>query len=122
MVVKAEMVCRASKLVGLPVINPENESIGEIADVVIELNDGDVAYAVLHFRDWFKDKLFAVPWSELTVKHAEGGHRLLVLDTTRERLKSAPGFDPTDWPDVASNEWREGIDEHYDSSPDEIEA
>lgn len=112
--IRTEMVCRASNLAGIRVRNPEADSIGEIEDVVIELSDGDVAYAVLRFHDWFQNKLFAVPWSELTVAHDEGGRRYLILDTTRERLKNAPGFNPDDWPDVASDEWREEVDAHYD--------
>lgn len=116
--IKTEMVCRASNIVGTPVQNPEEENIGEIDDVVIELGKGDVAYAVLHFRDWFRNKLFAVPWSELTLTHDEAGRRSFILDTTREQLKTAPGFDPDDWPDVASDEWREKVDAHYSPTPD----
>lgn len=115
--IKTEMVCRASNLAGTMVKKPESDDIGEIEDVVIELEDGDVAYAVLRFHDWFQNKLFAVPWAELTVAHDEGGRRYLILDTTRERLKSAPGFNPDNWPDVASNEWREEVDAHYDFTP-----
>lgn len=115
--VRPQLVCRASNIVGVAVKNPEDEDIGEIDDVVIELRDGDVAYAVLCFRDWFREKLFAVPWSELTLNHDEAGRRFFVLDTTRERLKSAPGFDPDDWPDVASDEWREEVDAHYAQAP-----
>lgn len=111
--IKTEMVCRASNIEGIPVQNPEEVNVGEIEEVVIELGTGKIAYAVLRFRDWFRNKLFAVPWAELTLEHDEGGRRCFVLDTTRERLKSAPGFDPMDWPDVASDDWREEVDAHY---------
>jgi hypothetical protein len=112
MKIKIKKILRADHIAGIPVSNPERDDIGEIEDVVIDLEKGDVAYAVLHFHTWFQDKLFAVPWAELSLTHDEHG-RYFVLDTTRERLKSAPGFDPDDWPDVASDEWREEVDAHY---------
>lgn len=107
---------RASNLAGALVRNPADENIGKLEDVVIELADGDVAYAVLHFQDWFHDKLFAVPWAEMTVAHDEALRRYFVLDTTRERLKSAPGFNPDRWPDIASDEWRDEVNSHYDTN------
>lgn len=119
--IKTEMVCRASNIAGIGVKNPEDEDIGEIDDVVIELGSGDVAYAVLSFRGWFQRKLFAVPWVELTLSHDEAGRRHFVLDTTRERLKLAPGFDPDDWPDVASDEWREEVNAHYGATSGAVE-
>ena len=73
--INTEMVCRASNIAGIRVKNPEDDDIGEIDDVVIELGNGDVAYAVLSFRNWFQHKLFAVPWAELTLTHDEAGRR-----------------------------------------------
>lgn len=112
MEIKYTKVLRAQEISGIGVVNPEREDIGEIEDVVIDLESGEIAFAVLHFATWFQDKLFAVPWSELSLRHDHHG-RSFVLDTTRETLKSAPGFDSEDWPDVASDEWREEVDAHY---------
>lgn len=72
---------RASKMAGIPVQNPEQDYTGEIDEVVIDLEAGTIAYAVLRFRSWFRDKLFAIPWKVLT--QDEDGH-YFVLDTTRE--------------------------------------
>ena len=112
MEIRLKKVMQATSIAGIPVMTPEAEDIGEIEDVVIDLEDGEIAYAVLHFQTWFKDKLFAIPWSELSLLHDDRG-RYFVLDTSRETLKSAPGFDPQNWPDVASDEWREEVDAHY---------
>ena len=110
--VKIQRVMRATNIAGVPVQTPEAEEIGEIEDVVIDLEAGEIAYAVLHFQTWFKDKMFAIPWSELSLIHDDTG-RYFVLDTTRDTLKSAPGFDPQNWPDVASDVWRDELDAHY---------
>jgi hypothetical protein len=34
------------------------------------------------------------------------------LDTTREQLISPPGVALDEWPDLASDEWREEVDSH----------
>ncbi len=109
MAIETKKAYRASKIAGIQVRNLEQEKIGVIEDVVIDVEDGDVAYAVLHFQSWFQDKLFAVPWRALTLVLDDDGHHF-ELDTSRERLKSAPGFDTSDWPNVASDDWREQVD------------
>ena len=110
--IKIKKIKRAKDIAGTTVMSPERDDVGKIEDVVIDLESGEIAYAVLHFATWFQDKLFAVPWAELSLTHDDHG-RYFVLDTTRETLKSAPGFDSEDWPDVASDEWREEVDAHY---------
>ena len=96
---------RATNIVGVRVVS-------EIEDVVIDLDNGTIAYAVLHYHTWFRDKLFAIPWSELSLIHDDSG-RYFVLDTTRDTLNSAPGFNPQNWPDNAADVWRDEVDDHY---------
>jgi hypothetical protein len=36
-----------------------------------------------------------------------------ILDTTREKLRAAPGFDKANWPDFADPNWTDKIDDHY---------
>jgi hypothetical protein len=97
------------------VITPSAEDISEIADVVIDLEHGAIACAVRRFHSWFKDKLFAIPWRELSLALDDDGCDF-VLDTTRGPLKSAPGFDSNTRPDVASDEWQKEVDAHYCSA------
>jgi sporulation protein YlmC with PRC-barrel domain len=112
MEISIKKVLRAKHIARISVRSPERDEIGDIEDVVIDLESGTIAYAVLHFYTWFQDKLFAVPWSELSLAHDDKG-RFFILDTTPHALKSAPGFDPKNWPDVASDLWREEVDSHY---------
>jgi hypothetical protein len=44
------------------------------------------------------DKLFAIPWSALTV---DTGERQFVLDIDKKLLDHAPGFDKAHWPNMA---------------------
>jgi sporulation protein YlmC with PRC-barrel domain len=107
----------AAELVGMDVKNPQGENLGKIDDVVFYSN-GQVAYAVLSFGGvlGMGDKLFAIPWSCLetagrTDRTMRDDH--VVLSVDKERLKSAPGFDKSNWPKLADVAWCADVDKYY---------
>jgi len=113
-------VFRATRVTGFPVRNTSGETIGSIEEVVIDLEHNNIAYFALSFGGFLGvgDKLFAIPAKELTLEHDEG-QAYFRLDISVEKLKSAPGFDRRDWPDVADERWREEIDRHYRTQEEE---
>lgn len=122
--VELAQVFRSSDLIGLPVRNQAGKDVGQTADLVVELNSGDVRYVAISFGGFagFGDKLFAVPWKALAFKFGEDD-RHFILDITPEQLEKAPGFDQNNWPDVADPAWSATIDKHYpaaraDAPPD----
>ncbi|HWG11420.1 MAG TPA: PRC-barrel domain-containing protein [Rhodanobacteraceae bacterium] len=90
----------ASTLIGADVKNPQDESLGELKDVMISTTSGKIAFGVLSFGGMLGmgNKLFAVPWEAFRV---DGGNERVVLDVPKERLKDAPGFDKDHWPNFA---------------------
>jgi sporulation protein YlmC with PRC-barrel domain len=102
----------ASTLRGDAVRNAQGEDLGKVEDLMIDVNTGNIGYVVLSFGGIFGigDKLFAVPWSALSVNEDE--HRF-ILNVPRERLEKAPGFDKNAWPDFADPSFRSGIDRYY---------
>jgi PRC-barrel domain len=56
-----------------PSVNRQKEDLGTIEHLMIDLENGRVAYAVLSFGGFLGmgDKLFAIPWSALTVDTTE---------------------------------------------------
>lgn len=48
------------------------------------------------------DKYFAISWQSLELSP---GEEHFVLDVGKERLKKAPGFDKSHWPDVRNGDW-----------------
>ena len=104
--VKVRKVFRSGSVIGLPVKTPNLKKIGEIQEVVIEIETGRVSYAVLCFGGHFGfgEKFFAVPWKEFELVHDEE-ESYFVVDTTREKLKKLQGFNIEDWPDVADSNW-----------------
>ena len=82
---------------GDKVINTAKEHLGKIEDLMIDLENGRVAYAVLSFGGFLGlgNKLFAVPWEALSVRPHE---HAFVLNVSKEILEKTEGFDKDDWP------------------------
>ncbi len=105
-------VLSASTMIGDRVINPQGEDLGKIKDIMINVAQGRIAYAVLSFGGVLGvgDKLFAVPWQALRFDPAR--HHF-VLDVSKEKLGNAPGFDKDNWPDLADPEFIRRIYTYY---------
>ena len=107
-------ILSAGSIIGTRVINSEGEPLGNIKDLVVDLDDAQIAYAVLSFGGFvgLGDKLFAIPLEALSFDTQGKG---VVLDVDREVLKNAPGFDKDKWPDAAQYEagWLLEIYEYY---------
>ena len=101
-----------SSLHNTPVVNRTGEDLGTIEDLMIDPAEGTVQYAVLDFGGFLGigDKLFAVPLQSFTIDRT---NERFVLDVTKERLESAPGFDKNDWPETANREFVEGVYDFY---------
>lgn len=91
---------KASKLIGYSVKNKQGEEVGQIEEIVINSQDGRIAYAVLSFGGFLGmgDKLFAIPWKSLAPIPEQ---QSFSLDIDKEKLAETPGFDETNWPDMA---------------------
>jgi sporulation protein YlmC with PRC-barrel domain len=94
------IVLSGSSLKGDKVVNYKGEDLGKIEEIMIDLDRGRVAYAVLSFGGFLGlgDKLFAIPWQAITVDTVK---KQLILNADKELLEKAPGFDKDNWPDMA---------------------
>ena len=112
---QATQVLSASTLTGDSVRNSAGENLGKIEDLMIDLDEGRIAYAVLSFGGLLGigNKLFAVPWSALTLDTSE--HEF-VLDVDKDSLENAPGFDKDNWPEMTP-EWGQNVYEYYGVNP-----
>ncbi len=113
-----QQVSRASKIIGTHVKNSNGESLGDIKELVLNPESGQVVYAVLSFGGvlGMGDKLFAVPWPAL---HWTGDKEYYILDVVKNALSKAPGFDKKHWPDSSSKweQYREEITQFYHVNP-----
>ena len=93
---------KASSLIGMQVRNQNDEKLGEIEDVVIDLSSAKVSYAVLDAGGVLKDKLFAVPLNAFT---PGADYSYLILHADKSKMEAAQGFDKASWPSVSNPTW-----------------
>ena len=106
----------ADTLEGNRVVNLTGEDLGKITDVMLDVQRGRIAYAVMSVGGFLGigDKLFAVPWSAMSL---DVERKCFVLDANKERLDTAPSFYKDHQPTMADPTWTESIHEYYGSRP-----
>jgi sporulation protein YlmC with PRC-barrel domain len=105
----------ASSIKGEKVVNKAGENLGKIEELMIDLQDGRIAYAALSFGGFLGlgGKLFAIPWQALQLKLHE---HTFVLDVPKHVLEDAEGFDKDHWP-VTNREWLATMYRYYGYQP-----
>ncbi len=107
---------RASKLIGSDVRNEQKEDLGDIKDLIIDVSNHRIHYAIISFGGFLGmgDKLFAFPVSAF---RQVGNDDEVVLNVDKARLKAAPGFDSKEFPDFNTAKYRAQVDKYFKSSP-----
>ena len=111
-------VLSATTMIGDKVVSPEGDDLGTLKELMIDLDEGRVNYAVLSFGGFLGmgDKLFAVPWEALTINTED---HTFILNVDKGQLEDAPGFDKDHWPDQAQYEsgWLLDLYNYYGYTP-----
>lgn len=112
----AGLALKSSSIVGTNVVNLDNQNVGKVEEVVIDVNTGQVAYLVLSFGGFLGvgEKLYAVPWKAL---HYDRQLEAYVLNVSRQQIENAPGFEKEVWPPLADEAWNRRIHDYYDIPP-----
>ncbi len=106
----------ATSVNGTGVENISGQDLGKVIDLMINISNGKVVYAVLHFDDFlgFGGKYFAIPWSSFVFK-ADFTDKF-ILNVSKEKLENAPGFDKDNWPTKPMYEYLSKVDTYYGNS------
>ena len=109
-------ILSSSSITGTNVKNAQGENLGEVKDLMINTNDGNVVYAVLSFGGFlgFGDKYFAIPFEAFSIDTEDEN---FVLNVPKEKLENAPGFDKDDWPSYANTDYWNQVYSHYNFTP-----
>jgi sporulation protein YlmC with PRC-barrel domain len=88
---------RANKIRGEKVYNRENDHIGKIEDIMIDLQDGRIAYAVILHGGLLGlgSKHIPIPWQAFSLAERDNA---FVVDIPKETLDKAEGLDKDRWP------------------------
>jgi sporulation protein YlmC with PRC-barrel domain len=103
---------KASEIIGMEVRNTENEKLGKVEDLIVDLASGHVSYAILSMGGvlGIGDKLVVVPANQFSYALSE---KKLTLNTSKEVLKNAPRFEKGKWPDVNDPQWNDEARNYY---------
>lgn len=105
-------VLSSSSIHGDSIRNRQGEDLGTVKDLMIDLTNGSVSYAVVSYGGFLGmgDKLFAVPFEALTL---DAENHAFTLDVSKEQLEQAPGFDKDNWPDFADPSFADSVRSFY---------
>src|ERR687895_218063 len=91
---------REAAAASMDVENAQGEDLGDIKDLVIDFDKGQIAYVVIGTGGVLGvgDTLHAVPWRSLDLSDKMDK---FVLNVDKNQWKNAPGFPNNKWPEVA---------------------
>jgi sporulation protein YlmC with PRC-barrel domain len=103
---------RGSKLIGKDVVNAQGKDLGEIRELIVDVANQRVPYAILSFGGALGvgSKLFAYPINSFKPSTDQDK---LVLNVSKDALKRAPGFERNNWPDWNDNRYRGEVDRYF---------
>ncbi|OZI35256.1 photosystem reaction center subunit H [Bordetella genomosp. 1] len=109
-------VMAADTLEDNDVYNPAGEKLGSVEKIMLDVPRGRIAYAVLSHGGvlGMGDRLYAIPWSALTL---DTDRKCFVLDVPKEQLKQDKGFDKDNWPSMADERWATDVHSYYNQPP-----
>ena len=89
----------ANSIIGDKVVNNENENMGKIYDIMLDIRSGNIEYYVVEFGGFLGigEKFFAIPFHKLSV---DPNKKVFRFNEKREVLEKAPGFDKNHWPET----------------------
>jgi sporulation protein YlmC with PRC-barrel domain len=107
---------KASKVMGAPVRNQQNEKLGKVEDLVVDMAAGRVVTVIVSSGGFagIGDELSAVPPMAF---HFNSNRDALELNVSKETLTSAPHFKSSQWPDFAEPTYTERTYRAYNVEP-----
>lgn len=89
----------ASSIIGDKVHNNEDEHLGHIKDIMLDIRTGNIEYFVIEFGGFLGmgEKFFAIPFNKLEL---DADKKVFRFNEKKETLQKAPGFDKHHWPET----------------------
>lgn len=106
---------RASAIMGKEVVNHNNEALGSIKNLLVDVRENRVLYVVLSDGGFLNlgETFTVVPYSAIKAK---GSEKHFTLDATEESLKPL-SFQESAWPDLTNRQWVQSIHAQFKQDP-----
>ncbi len=109
-------VAKASELIGMTVKNRQDETLGKVTDLALDVQSGRIVALIVSSGGFLGigDELSAVPPTALRFNPDRD---TLQLDATKEMLSNAPHFEADQWPDFGQPEYAGGVYRAFQVEP-----
>jgi hypothetical protein len=113
---RLSMAQKASKVLGMAVKNLQDENLGKVDNILVDLPSGRLVALVISSGGFLGmgDELSAVPPTALRLA---ADRDTLQLDASKEMLSNAPHFKANQWPDFAQPSYADGVYRAYQVEP-----
>ena len=107
---------KASDLIGMTVKNYQDEKLGKVEDLAVDVESGRIVQVILSTGGFIGigDTLTAVPPGAL---HHDVANKVLHLDADKEKLKGAPKFEMSKWAECCDSDHLSAVYRHYGEEP-----
>ena len=107
---------KASDIIGMEVKNNQNEKLGKVNDLAVDVESGRIVYVILSTGGFIGigDTLHAVPPGAL---HHDVASKTLQLDADKEKLNSAPKFEMAKWAECCNSNQVAEVYSQYGQQP-----
>lgn len=94
----------ASELIGMDVVNPKEESLGEVVDVVVDRGSGRIEHALIKSGAFLGmgGRTVAIPFGAFSLDLAE---ERLVLTVSPDEIKQIAKVAPEQWKELEGTAW-----------------
>jgi sporulation protein YlmC with PRC-barrel domain len=113
---KLGYVQKASKLMGVPVRNLQDENLGKVENFMVDLSAGRIVAVIISSGGFIgmDGELSAVPPTAIRYNTE---HDTLQVDASKETLASSPHFKNGEWPDFNQPAYAGGVYHAYNVEP-----
>ena len=113
---RLSQIQKASKVMGTPVKNLQDEKLGKVENILVDMSSGRILAVILSSGGFLGmgDELSAVPPTALRFTPDRDS---LQLDASKEMLSSAPHFKSNQWPDFNQPGYAGGVYHAYKVEP-----
>lgn len=113
---RLSLVQKGSKVMGTSVKNLQDESLGDVENLLVDLTSGRIVAVIISSGGFLEigDELSAVPPTALRYTQ---DRETLQLDASKDRLSAAPHFQANQWPDFSQPNYAGGIYRAYEVEP-----
>jgi sporulation protein YlmC with PRC-barrel domain len=115
---------RVSRFTDFDLRNADDEDLGEVEDLVINVRQGEVEDTIVNFGGFLGigEKAVAVPWEGLQLNtDTENQQPFFLLDVQPEMLEQAPAIEDMDetlprWPETINPNWDNAADSFWQTA------